>query len=56
MAEFERHGFEVECRIIFRHEEGQKRLSRQELSPAFREASDDDLDSLVTHFIATKKG
>jgi SAM-dependent methyltransferase len=56
ITELEKHGFEVECKIIFRHETGQKRLSRQELDPAFHDASDDDLDCLVTHFIARKTG
>lgn len=56
VAELECHGFKVECKVIFRHENRQKRISRAELAPAFLDASDEDLDCLVTHFIATKQG
>ena len=52
---FEKHGFDVECKAIFRYDNTLVPLRRSSLDALFRDLPDDDYDVLVTHFVATKK-
>ncbi len=53
---FKKHGFEVECKAIFRYDNTPVPLDRSSLAPPFHNLPDEDLDVLVTHFVATKRG
>ena len=48
---FTRHGFHVRCLDVIT---AATIVSREQLAPAFRGASDEDLRSLVTHFVAVR--
>ncbi len=53
---FESHGYAVECRTVFANAPEFVQTKREALAPAYRQAPDDDLESLVTHFIARPPG
>ncbi len=52
---FERHGYAVECHTVIPNTPDLVQTARAALDPAFREAPDADLHSLVTHFVARQK-
>jgi SAM-dependent methyltransferase len=52
---FTRHGFEVECRDVRLYTPDLPPLNRNLLASPFREASVEDLRSLVTHFVAIRQ-
>lgn len=49
---FESHGFEVETRTVIPNTPDLVQIDHSQLAPAYRDAADSDLDSLVTHFMA----
>jgi hypothetical protein len=51
-----RHGFEVEARTVIPMTSDLVPLARDKFAPEFKHLSDDDLASLVTHFVAVKRG
>ncbi len=52
----EKHGFEVEARTIIPMTPALVPLPREQFAPGFKDLSGDDLVSLVTHFVAVKRG
>lgn len=52
VAFFESHGFEVECRPVFRYTDDLVPIDRETLAEPFRSAPENDLDCLVTHYVA----
>lgn len=55
MGLFEKHGFSVECQEVISYTPDLPPLQRDLLAPRFRQAEEDDLRSLVTHFVAVRK-
>jgi len=53
---FARHGFTLTCREIRGYTDDLVPLDRSRLTPPFADASQEDLHSLVTHFIAVPTG
>lgn len=51
----EAHGFEVEARTVIAMTPDLAPLASDQFAPAFRSLPEDDLGSLVTHFVAVKK-
>lgn len=51
---FERHGFSVEARTVIATTPDLVPLPRERFAPEFKELTDGDLASLVTHFVATR--
>jgi hypothetical protein len=51
---FSRLGFRVQCKDVARYEENLTPFDRSKLASPFRQASESDLQSLVTHFIAVR--
>lgn len=49
-----KHGFEVEARTVIAATPDLVPLAREKMAPEFREVAEDDLASLVTHFVAVK--
>jgi len=50
-----RHGFTVECRDVITYGSEFVALDTARLVPPFRDASEEDLRSLVTHFVAVRR-
>ena len=53
---FTRHGFTVTCRDVINYTPDLPPLIQSTLAPAYRGANEEDLRSLVTHFIAVNVG
>lgn len=51
---FSRHGFEVEARTVIAATPDLVSLPREKMAAEFRHLTEDDLTSLVTHFVAAK--
>jgi len=51
---FSRHGFAVQCETLREYQPEMVPLDRARLAPEFRDATDNDLHALVTHFILTR--
>lgn len=51
----EAHGFEVEARTVIPMTPDLVPLARERFAPSFRGLTDDELQSLVTHFVAIKR-
>ena len=49
---FESHGYDVKCRTVFPNTPDLVQTNRKALAPAYQQATDDELESLVTHFVA----
>jgi len=54
-ALFERHGLTVTSRTVIGYEADLPPLDRASLQPAWRERGDEDLGSVVTHFVAVRR-
>lgn len=52
---FEAHGYVVECRSVISNTHDLVQTGRSQLAPAYQQASDADLASLVTHFVARRR-
>jgi hypothetical protein len=52
---FEKHGYEVETITVIPYTADLVQTERAQLAPAYRDAPESDLKSLVTHFIAKRK-
>lgn len=52
---FESHGYSVETRTVIPNSPELVQTDRSKLAPAYRDAPDSDLESLVTHFVARRK-
>ena len=55
VALFSRHGFRVECEALRTYHVDMPPLDRARLAPRFRDADEEDLSSLVTHFVAVRR-